>query len=180
MKPTRSGSALVLPLLVPLALSGAACQKSQAAGEPATQGPPTGEVWLSPQQVLDGKIEIKTVAEQDVDDTILTSGRVALEDMRSAHIFTPVTGRVVKIISGLGTRVKKGDPLAVIESPDIGNAVSDVHKAEADLIAAEHDFKRKKDLFEQDVVQNWIADYTAILANAVANSDKELGRLANI
>jgi cobalt-zinc-cadmium efflux system membrane fusion protein len=46
-------------------------------------------------------------------------------------------------------RVKKGDPLAVIESPDIGNAVSDVHKAEADLIAAEHDFKRKKELFEQ-------------------------------
>ena len=45
--------------------------------------------------------------------------------------------------------MKKGDPLAVIESPDIGNAVSDVHKAEADLIAAEHDFKRKKDLFEQ-------------------------------
>ena len=27
--------------------------------------------------------------------------------------------------------------------------MSDVHKAEADLIAAEHDFKRKKDLFEQ-------------------------------
>jgi cobalt-zinc-cadmium efflux system membrane fusion protein len=45
--------------------------------------------------------------------------------------------------------VKKGEALATIESPDIGSAVSDVHKAEADLIAAEHDYKRKKDLFEQ-------------------------------
>ncbi len=125
------------------------CHKSEAASEPAGPQPPPGQVWLTTQQVKDAKIEVQTIAEQDVDDTILTSGRVALEDLRSAHIFTPVTGRVVKIVAGLGTRVKKGDALAVLESPDIGNAVSDVHKAEADLIAAEHDFKRKKDLFEQ-------------------------------
>ena len=84
-----------------------------------------------------------------MDDTILTSGRVALDDLRSAHVFSPVTGRVVKISAQLGQHVRKGDVLAVIESPDIGNAVSDVHKAEADLIAAEHDLKRKKQLFEE-------------------------------
>ncbi len=37
--------------------------------------------------------------------------------------------------------------LSIIESPDIGSAVSDAHKAEADLIAATHDLKRKQDLF---------------------------------
>jgi membrane fusion protein, heavy metal efflux system len=144
MKTTR----FALPILA-LAAMAASCHKSQAASEPVGPQPPPGEVWLSEQQVKDAKIEVQAVAEQDVDDTILTSGRVALEDMRSGHVFTPVTGRVVKITAGLGQRVKKGDPLAVIESPDIGNAVSDVHKAEADLIAAEHDYKRKKDLFEQ-------------------------------
>jgi cobalt-zinc-cadmium efflux system membrane fusion protein len=135
--------------LVALAAMAVSCHKSEAAPEPGGPQPPAGQVWLTPQQVKDAKIEVQTIAEQVVDDTILTSGRVTLEDLRSAHIYTPVTGRVVKIVAGLGTRVKKGDPLAVIESPDIGNAVSDVHKAEADLIAAEHDFKRKKDLFEQ-------------------------------
>ena len=138
-----------LAAFVALAATAVSCHKSEAASEPPGPQPPPGQVWLTPQQVKDAKIEVQTIAEQDVDDTILTSGRVALDDMRSAHVFTPVTGRVVKIIAGLGQRVKKGDPLAVIESPDIGNAVSDVHKAEADLIAAEHDFKRKKDLFEQ-------------------------------
>jgi membrane fusion protein, heavy metal efflux system len=125
------------------------CHRSQAATEAAGPQPPAGQVWLTPAQVKDAKIEIQTVAAQDVDDTILTSGRVALDDLRSGHVFSPVTGRVVKISAQLGEHVKKGDPLAVIESPDIGNAVSDVHKAEADLIAAEHDYKRKKDLFEQ-------------------------------
>jgi cobalt-zinc-cadmium efflux system membrane fusion protein len=137
-----------LPVIA-LAAMAASCHKSQAASEPAGPQPPAGQVWLTPQQVKDAKIDVQAVADQNVDDTILTSGRVALEDLRSGHVFTPVTGRVVKIIAQLGQRVKKGDPLALIESPDIGNAVSDVHKAEADLIAAEHDFKRKKDLFEQ-------------------------------
>jgi cobalt-zinc-cadmium efflux system membrane fusion protein len=125
------------------------CHKSQAATESAGPQPPPGQVWLTPAQVKDAKIEVQPVTEHDVDDTILTSGRVTLDDSRSGHVFSPVTGRVVKINAELGQHVKKGDPLAVIESPDIGNAISDVHKAEADLIAAEHDYKRKKDLFEQ-------------------------------
>src|SRR5262249_11221882 len=67
-------------------------------------------------------------------------------------VYSPVTGRVVSINqtnAQLGAKVKKGDPLAVIESPDIGNAVSDLHKAEAALIAAQHDYSRKKSLYEQ-------------------------------
>jgi cobalt-zinc-cadmium efflux system membrane fusion protein len=135
--------------VIALATLDVSCQKTQAAQEAAGPTVPPGEVWLTPQQVKDAKIEVAVVADQDVDDTILTSGRVALEDLRSAHVFSPVTGRVAKITAELGARVKKGDALAIIESPDIGSAVSDVHKAEADMIAAEHDYKRKKDLFEQ-------------------------------
>jgi cobalt-zinc-cadmium efflux system membrane fusion protein len=148
VRPTVRRAALA-GLLGLLGAAGSGCHKSEAATEPAGPQPPTGQVWLTPAQVSDAKIELQTVAEHDVDDTILTSGKVTLDDLRSGHVFSPVTGRVVKISAELGQHVKRGDALAVIESPDIGNAVSDVHKAEADLIAAEHDYKRKKDLFEQ-------------------------------
>src|SRR5262249_10954449 len=47
-----------------------------------------------------------------------------------------------------GARVKKGAALAIIESPDVGNAFADLAKAQADLIAAEHDFRRQKELYE--------------------------------
>jgi cobalt-zinc-cadmium efflux system membrane fusion protein len=106
-------------------------------------------VWLTPGQVAEAKIEVAPIGEQVVDDTILTSGTVTLDDLRTGHVFSPVTGRVSNISAQLGQHVKKGEPLATIVSPDIGNAVSDVHKAQADLIAAEHDYKRKKDLFAQ-------------------------------
>lgn len=138
---------LLSGVLLVAAAAALGCHKSQAQVEAAVQ-PPPGEVWLTQQQVKDAKIELQTLGEHDVDDTILTSGTVALEDARTGHVFSPVTGRVVRIVAGLGTQVKKGEPLAVIESPDIGNAVSDVHKAEADTIAAEHDVKRKKALYE--------------------------------
>jgi acyl-CoA synthetase (AMP-forming)/AMP-acid ligase II/acyl carrier protein len=37
----------------------------------------------------------------------------------------------------------------------------------------------KSDLFEPKTVQDWIADYTAILGKAASNPDKELGRLTD-
>jgi cobalt-zinc-cadmium efflux system membrane fusion protein len=135
-------------VIVVLGASNVSCKKTEAPAPTAPQ-PPPGEVWLTPAQVKDAKIEVAIVGEQDVNDTILTSGTITLDDQRTGHIFSPVTGRVVKIMAQLGQRVKKGEALATIESPDIGSAVSDVHKAEADLIAAEHDLKRKKELYEQ-------------------------------
>jgi cobalt-zinc-cadmium efflux system membrane fusion protein len=125
-----------------------ACHRSEGSVTPEVQ-PPAGEVWLTPQQVKDAKIQVEPLTPHDVDDTILTSGTITLDDMRAGHVFSPVTGRVVKIVAALGQRVKKGDGLAIIESPDVGVAVSDVHKAEADILAAEHDLKRKKDLYSQ-------------------------------
>jgi cobalt-zinc-cadmium efflux system membrane fusion protein len=135
--------------VVAVAAMSVSCRKTEAATEPPGPGPPPGEVWLTPTQVHDAKIEVGTVNEQDVDDTVLTSGTVTLEDQLTGHVFSPVTGRVISITAQLGQHVTKGEALAVIESPDIGNAVSDVHKAQADLIAAEHDLRRKKDLYEQ-------------------------------
>ena len=145
MMTTTQSHGACTAMVLGLGLLGA-CHKSQAAA--IVPGAPVGQVWLTPQQVQDARIEIQTVAVQNIDDSILTSGRIALDPQRSGHVFSPVTGRVVKINAQLGEHVKQGQALAVIESPDIGNAVSDVHKAEADLIAADHDRTRKKELFE--------------------------------
>jgi len=59
-----------------------------------------------------------------------------------------VTGRIKRILADPGERVKKGAALATIESPDVGNAFADYGKAQADLVAAEHDLSRQKELYE--------------------------------
>jgi cobalt-zinc-cadmium efflux system membrane fusion protein len=122
-------------------------------GPPAPGAPPNDHegVWLTSGQVSEAKIQIDEVDARDVEDSIFAGGRVALDDLRAGHVFSPVTGRVVRIdptFAQLGARLKRGDPLAVIESPDIGSALSDLQKAVAGLVAAQHEYDRKKSLFD--------------------------------
>jgi cobalt-zinc-cadmium efflux system membrane fusion protein len=124
-------------------LAAPACKISEAATKPLA---PPGEVWLTEEQARAANIEVEPAEARELDDAIVTGGRVTFDDMRVAHVFSPVTGRVMSIAAQLGQHVKRGEPLATLESPDIGNALSDANKAHADYIAAEHDYQRQKAL----------------------------------
>ncbi|HLK89675.1 MAG TPA: efflux RND transporter periplasmic adaptor subunit [Polyangia bacterium] len=133
-----AGAAAALPL---------GCRSAPAATNALPQ-PPDGEVWLTAQQIRDAKVRVEPVSAHAVGNEIVTSGKVAFDDLRVAHIFSPVTGRVKRILADPGERVKKGAALAIIESPDVGNAFADLAKAQADLVAAQHDYQRQKELYE--------------------------------
>lgn len=131
--------------LVLVALAGCGSKDASASLAAAAS---TNEVLLTKQQVTQMKIVTEKVELQDVDDTVLASGKVAFDDQKVLHVFSPVTGKAVKVFAQLGNHVKKGDVLAAIESPDIGNATADVGKARAALLNAESDYMRQKELRE--------------------------------
>ena len=120
----------------------AGCISRVPAAQTSGQAPP-GEVWLTPDQVKKAGMEIEPIADRPVGGTIRVSGRVTFDDLRVAHVFSPVTGRITKILAQPGQRVKKGEKLCVIQSPDLGSAVSDMAKAQAALFQAERDWKRQ-------------------------------------
>jgi cobalt-zinc-cadmium efflux system membrane fusion protein len=140
---------LSLAVLAIASALAAGCQPPPPPSAPKLPEPPAGEVWLAADQVKEANVKIDPIGLQDVDDTILTSGRVTFEDVKVGHVFSPVTGQVVKIMALLGQHLKKGDPLASIQSPDIGQASADLGKANADIAAAERDYKREKELWEK-------------------------------
>ncbi len=115
------------------------------AGKPEV---PPNEVWLTPQQVANAHVAVEPLRQRPVGGVVATSGRVTFDDMRVAHVFSPVTGRVTRITAQPGQRVKKGEALCVIDSPDVGQTFSDLAKAHADLDAVDHEFRRQKELFE--------------------------------
>jgi cobalt-zinc-cadmium efflux system membrane fusion protein len=123
----------------------AGCNRSDAAPAAA---PPSGEVWLTAGQLTEGRLSIVPSAEKEVATSVLTTGRVTFDDQRVSHVFSPVTGRVVKIDAQLGAHVKKGDSLAMIDSPDVGVASADLDKARADLLAADREYRRQQELLE--------------------------------
>jgi cobalt-zinc-cadmium efflux system membrane fusion protein len=142
-------TSLILPSLLSLLMAPillGACRSAPASQ--AHPQPPSGEVWLTAQQVGDARITVAPVENRVVDNLVSASGRVGFDDLRVAHVFSPVTGKVTRILAEPGQRLKKGAPLAIIQSPDVGNAFSDLGKADADLIAAEHDFRRQQELYQ--------------------------------
>ena len=134
-------------VMVALALLvvGAGCKRNTPTSDARVEAP-AGEVWLTDAQIAEAKLKVEPLAEQDVDDVIVTSGKIAFDDAHVNHVFSPVSGRVTRIEAKVGQRVKKGDVLAVLESPDIGLASADLHKADADRIAADHDLDRQREL----------------------------------
>ena len=129
-----------------LALVLMGCGRGASAHTETRVEPPVGETWLTDAQIAEAKMKIEPLEEQDVDDVILTSGKVAFDDAHVNHVFSPVSGRITRIDAKVGQRVKKGDVLAILESPDIGLASADLQKADADRITAEHDLERQTEL----------------------------------
>ena len=148
MKPprfdTRRVSAACSALAAATVLS--ACHRTAAKDVAPAEAPPPNEVQLPKEQLVAAQISLGKVESRPLGSSIAASGRITFDDLRVAHVFSPVTGRVGEIRASLGQRVQKGDLLTSIVSPDVGQASSDLAKAEADVIAAEHDFKRKQEL----------------------------------
>ncbi|HSY51089.1 MAG TPA: efflux RND transporter periplasmic adaptor subunit [Thermoanaerobaculia bacterium] len=130
-----------------LLITAVSCQRETAA-QPAAATPPSNEVWITPRQIQEAGIVTTEVGNRAVGNALNTTGRVAFSDTRVAHVFSPVTGRITNCVVALGQSVRRGDPLAIIQSPDLASAVSDLEKAEADLVAAQRDFERQKELYD--------------------------------
>lgn len=132
-----------LVLLAPLVVAACGGHESKAAEAPTGS---LNEVLITKDQVTQMKILTEKIDLQDTDDTVLLAGKVAFDDSKVLHVFSPVTGKATRVIAQLGTHVKKGEVMVTIESPDVGRATSDVGKALAALKAAEVDLERQKEL----------------------------------
>jgi cobalt-zinc-cadmium efflux system membrane fusion protein len=134
-----------------LAFSVAGCSPGAIGDQPAPSSssaiPPAGEARLPAAKLRTAGISVVPVNFQDLDRVLGASGRIAFDDQRVTHVFSPVNGRVRRLVAQPGQRVGKGDPLAIIDSPDVGSAISDYAKAQAALGAAEREYQRQKELF---------------------------------
>ncbi|HET8732493.1 MAG TPA: efflux RND transporter periplasmic adaptor subunit [Anaeromyxobacteraceae bacterium] len=161
----RTRAAVLLVATVALA-----CGERPAPAPPAA---PAGEVWLNDKQVADARIGVEEARVRPVDAPVVAPARIAFNDLKVVHVFSPVAGRVTRVVAHPGERVRKGATLAVVHSPDVGQAVADLARAHADLVLADQEERRQKELFEAR------AGARRDLETAVANAAKaraEFGR----
>jgi cobalt-zinc-cadmium efflux system membrane fusion protein len=78
-------------------------------------------------------------------------GRLVWDEERTARVYPGFTGRVVKILAKPGDTASVGQPLALVASPEFGQAQAEARKEAADLALAEQSLARLRDLVANGV-----------------------------
>ena len=94
-------------------------------------------------------IHLYTVAPSSFGRTIETTGAVDFDNDQATSVLAPFSGPVSRLLVAPGEHVKKGDPLATVDSPDFAAAVSAYAKA---LVTARNT-RRLADV-DKDLVQH--------------------------
>lgn len=100
---------------------------------------------------LRGRIKVEPATEQLIQSQLLAPASVEGDPARLARISPPLSGRVEKLLVHLGDRVEKGQPLLILNAPDLAQAQADYVKAESGLSQAEKTYARQKDLNEHGI-----------------------------
>ena len=117
----------------------------------------------TPVSTQSSGIETETVAPQSIAGVIPATGKILVPEDRVAIIGPVNQGRIVRLYAGQGTRVRKGQKLADLESADIDQAEADYLKALADyenarrssvaeVKLAQATYDRTKLLYEKTIV----------------------------
>jgi membrane fusion protein, heavy metal efflux system len=79
------------------------------------------------------RLDIAEIQDRSISRNLTLPAVVEADPARTAKVLPPVAGRVTELKVQLGARVTAGDVLAVIESSDLAQAVSDLEKARSAL-----------------------------------------------
>ncbi|HWW30992.1 MAG TPA: efflux RND transporter periplasmic adaptor subunit [Steroidobacteraceae bacterium] len=158
---------------------------------PAAAAPP-GTFRASPQQLKSFTVEsVRTHAFVSEE---LTEGKIGVNGDRATPVISPYSGRVTRVIAGLGDTVKARAPLATLEASEFVQAQNDLRVAASQVKLARISETRKHALYDAKggSLQDWQQAQADLAAaetalNAVRNrlqifgkSDAEIAELETL
>jgi cobalt-zinc-cadmium efflux system membrane fusion protein len=169
-------------LLVILANGLLSCQgrQEEPAKQPSGSTAPTGQVVL---ELPEGSVTLATLKTERVGVRPLKvvlraqAGKILPNENRLAHLSPRVPGRIVDVYANLGDRVKTGDQLLLLDSPELGERQLEYRKARTRLGVAEKALDRAKVLLERGAIsqaeyQRREAEYENALADVRESEEK--------
>jgi membrane fusion protein, heavy metal efflux system len=148
---------------------------------PAEAPSPPGTFRATAQQLR--TLTIESVALHGFVSEELTEGKIAVNGDRATSVYSPYSGRVIRVIAAPGDTVKPGAPLATIDATEFVQAQNDLRSAAAQVKLARINETRKHALYDAKggSLQDWQqtqADLTAASTalSAVRNRLRIFGR----
>ncbi|ARV59638.1 efflux transporter periplasmic adaptor subunit [Nostocales cyanobacterium HT-58-2] len=131
----------------------------------------TGSIQVDTQTAKRLGIKIEPVKRQQLAVAIKTTGQIETLPSQKVEVTTPISGaKVVELLVEPGAVVKKGQPVAVVTSPDLVelrvNSQEKLAEAQADLQQAEADLRLAQQNYEK---------YQQIAAAEIAEAQSQVG-----
>lgn len=115
------------------------------------------EVLLTPEAIAGSGIVVEPVRRRVLEPSFTAPARVSFNLERMAHVGSPLRGRIADLGVKLGQDVRDGDVLLVIESPELGEAQSELlaklaaaENAVPSVTLAQNAYERAKSLHEEN------------------------------
>ena len=155
------GKQIRVVLVIVLAAAGALAVGWGALRARASEPSPTHEATASNEVRLTSAqlatLEINTVATRPFRTEEVTDGQIALNGDTTTQVFSPYSGRVVRVLASPGEYVKQGAPLLRIEASEFVQAQSDLLNTAAALKLARINEERKHAAYDSKggSLQDW-------------------------
>lgn len=104
------------------------------------------QVTVPENSAIRSRLAIAPVAERDIHRDLVLPAVVEADPARLIKVSPPVAGRVIQLKVQMGERVTAGQPLVVIDSPDLGSAYADYDRAKAGMVLARRNLDRQRGL----------------------------------
>jgi cobalt-zinc-cadmium efflux system membrane fusion protein len=103
------------------------------------------KIFVPEGSALRERLSVMPAAAETVNAKLVLPGTVEADPARTATVLTPLSGRVLELKVALGDRVARGQVLAVIDSPDLGQAYDDNDKAADAFKLTEKNLQRQQE-----------------------------------
>lgn len=123
----------------------------------AAEAPPPPPGTFIPTATQLKTLTVESVGLRAFSSEERTEGKIAINGDRSTPVFSPYSGRVVRVIAGLGDTVTQGQPLATIQASELAQAQNDLHTAMAQVTLTHNTEARKHALY--DIKGGSLADW---------------------
>lgn len=126
---------------------------------------PTAKVEVDAETAKRLGIKVEPVKRHRLDVGIKTTGQIETLPSQKAEVTTPISGaKVVELLVEPGASVKKGQPVAVLTSPDLvtlrvesqeklAESRADLQQAEADLRLAQQNYEKYQQIAAAEIAQ---------------------------
>jgi membrane fusion protein, heavy metal efflux system len=132
-------------------------------------------VRLSPKVIADIKIETEEVRLERLSAAISLPGEIATDPDKSARVSTPIAGRIVDVRFKEGSRVKKGDALALVRIPELAKVRASYSQTAARAATAKGNAQRLTELSEKGLAPAYEAAAARTEAQAIEAENRALG-----